>query len=681
MPAQMPFDFDAAQARHSELTATLREADRKYFREEAPAMPDDAYDALAREADGLRARHPQLPERPVGFGPDPRLGTVRHRTPMMSLENASTPDDVARFAARAAAAMRPDGATFTSELKIDGLSLSIVYEGRALVRAATRGDRAEGEDVTAAARNIEGLPLRLPEDAPEDLEVRGEAYMRNEDFDAANDAQRARGAEPYKTPRNAASGAIRKGTSGDPRKVRFQAYQAFPADLGPTQEALLAKLAGWGFETPPALHGLRSAEDLMGAHRQFGELRPSLPFEIDGVVHKVASIAAREAMPGTSRTPGWAIAHKFPPAQASTTLAGITVQVGRSGTLTPVAELAPVRIGGVVVSRATLHNADNVARLDARPGDAVLVERAGDVIPKVVAVTDADREGRPLPWAMPAHCPSCGARAARDPEAAATRCTNAMSCGASALARFEHLAGRDVLDIDGLGEGAIADLIALGVLRTPADLYRLRGHRLRIASQAGWGDKSADALLAAVERARRVRLSRLVTSLGIREIGRTAGRLIEARFETLGAALSAMRGAALGEGPAIAALSGIDGIGPKMVSEIAQWFGEPQNVLALDDLLSEVTVLPYERPEAAAGHRLAGKTVVFTGTLDSGTREAAEAKARSLGARTSSSISAKTDFLVAGRDAGSKLSKAQALRDRGSAIETLSEAEWEAIAG
>jgi DNA ligase (NAD+) len=678
MPSQPALDLFSAKERHTTLSKEIAAADQDYHQKDSPILSDSDYDAKANEADSLRDRFPELPDRGVGYSPDPTMTRVAHSTPMMSLANVKSNDDLPNLFKLVCATFPGKPVEFCSELKIDGLSLALRYRGRIFQQAITRGDHVEGEDVTAAARNIVGLPLQLPPGAPADIEVRGEAYMTNADFDAANETRTHQGAELYKTARNAAAGAIRKGSSTDARKVRFQAYAA-PGDfVADTQEELLTILESWGFEIPYHRGHLKSVEDMQAAHRLIGENRSALPFEIDGVVHKLSSFAQRESITGTGRTPGWAIAHKFPAAQATTILREIKVQVGRTGVMTPVAELDPVKIGGVIVSRATLHNADQVAEHDLRPGDTVLIERAGDVIPKILRRVADERAARGQIWAMPSHCPSCGAKSARDPEAAATRCTNAMSCSASAIARFEHLARRDVLDIDGLGGSAITDLTVIGLLRTPADIFRLKHHRKDIAYQPGWGEKSADGLLAAIEKARTIPLSRFITSLGIREIGRTAGRLIASTFMTTEATIAAMQGAADKNVSDIAALEAIPGIGPIMVQEIALWFREPQNVEAMNDLLREVTIAPLERVVQTGAQPLAGKTVVFTGTLESGSRPAAEAKAQALGAKTSGSISAKTHILVYGTDAGGKLEKARTVQAAGSPIEILAENEWAA---
>jgi DNA ligase (NAD+) len=555
MSAQLPLDFETAKNIHDRLIRETREADAAYFRDAAPTMTDPEYDAKARTVDELTVAFPELEERPIGYPPGPGARRVIHSAPMQSLANAYTLDEIEAFVARVEAAL-PAGTivTFIPELKIDGVSLALRYVGRRLNLALTRGDHREGEDVTSAALRIEGLPLTLPADAPEEIEIRGEGYMLNSDFEAANDWQRARGQDLYKTPRNAAAGAIRKASADDCRKVRFMAYQTVgtPTPVAETQTGLLNRLADWGFETPI---WYAAQHDSQGLRRKFDRIaltRPHLAHDIDGVVVKVNELALRPLLQGTSRTPGWAIAWKFEAETARTTLLGITVQVGRSGVLTPVAELSPVSVGGVLVSRATLHNGDHVERLDPRIGDTAIVARAGDVIPKVSEIVPAADRGER--WRMPTACPSCGSATRRDPGQSSTYCTNAMSCEATALARFEHLSRRDVLDIEGLGGKSLETLIGLGILRTPADLYRLHLSRGEIARQPGWGEKSTQALLDAIEVSRKLPLSRLIVSLGIREIGRTAGRLLEDRFGTLEATLAAMKGAAAGQESDIAAL-------------------------------------------------------------------------------------------------------------------------------
>lgn len=682
----LPPDHGAARAELRELREAIRAADLAYHRDDAPEITDPDYDALVRRERAVAAAFPDLAdgERPVGAPPSPLFAQALHIAPMLSLANAFTLDEARAFHDRMRDALGPS-VRFVPEHKIDGLSLSLTYRERRLATAATRGDGTVGEDVTANARTIPGIPHALPDGAPDLIEIRGEAYMAAEDLAAANARRAQARKEPFANLRNAAAGSLRHGDPEETRlrKLRFKAYGLgrASAPVADGEETLLAALAAWGFDVPH--HGAPGTDfDAIAAfHAQAERERAALGFDIDGTVVKVERFALRDALGATGREPRWAVALKFPAPKAQTRLRRIVVQVGRSGVLTPVADLDPVAVGGVVVARATLHNEANVRRLDLRPGDTVIVERAGDVIPKVVgrAAADADRPDRGARWTMPQACPACGSIAARDPRGAAVRCTNAMTCAASTLARFARLVGRDVLDIDGLGEGRLEDLLTLDVLHGPADLYRLHRHRARIERAPGWGEVSSAKLLQAIEARRSVPLDRLLISLGIREVGHTACRLIAERYRTAGAALAAMRDCAT-DPAARAALTRIEGLGPVMADEVAAWFSEPRNTAALDDLLTEIGVasLPVAAPAGPAP--LAGKTVVFTGALSTTTRAEAEALARQLGAATAGSVSAKTSILVVGDKAGSKRAKADQLNRQGANIQVIDETAWNKLA-
>lgn len=688
-PDARPFPVSRDAAACAELHAlreAIRTADAAYHRDDAPEITDPEYDALIRREQAIAAAFPDLAasERPIGALPSPAFEAVRHITPMLSLGNAFSLSEAGAFYDRVREAIGPS-VRFVCEHKIDGLSLSLTYRDRRLDTAATRGDGAEGENVTPNARTIPDIPHTLPEGSPDLIEIRGEVYMAAEDFASANERRAETGKEPFSNLRNAAAGSLRHSNPEETRLrgLRFRAYGLghASAPIADGEERLLTVLASWGFPVPRSSPPTADFAAIVAFHAEAGRERPTLGFDIDGTVVKVERLAQRELLGSTGREPRWAIALKFPAQRAQTRLLGIRVQVGRSGVLTPVADLEPVVVGGVEVTHATLHNEDAVRRLDLRPGDTVTVERAGDVIPKVVgrADADADRPGRGGRWTMPETCPACGSIATRDPRGAAVRCTNLMSCQATTLARFTRLVGRDVLDIDGLGGKGLLDLLKLEVLHAPADLYRLRQYEALIERAPGWGETSVVNLLRAVEARRSVPLDRLLISLGIREVGHTACRAIAERYRTAEASLAAMRACAASPA-ARRELTGIDGLGPIMADEVAAWFSEPQNVAALDDLLTEISVM--DRPDAAPSGPvpLKGKVVVFTGTLSTTTRDAAEALARRLGATTSGSVSAKTSILVAGEKAGAKRAKADELNRKGAGIQVIDEADWNRLA-
>ena len=681
----LPVSREAASAELHGLREAIRTADTAYHQDDAPEITDPAYDALVRRERAVAAAFPDLtgPERPVGASPSPAFDAVRHITPMLSLGNAFRLDEARAFFDRVREALGPS-VRFVCEHKIDGLSLSITYRHRRLDTAATRGDGVEGENVTPNARTIPDIPHALPEGAPDLIEIRGEVYMAAVDFTSANERRAEAGKEPFSNLRNAAAGSLRHSDPEETRLrgLRFRAYGLGHAStpIADGEERLLSVLASWGFDVPRSSPPTADFAAIAAFHAEAERERPTLGFDIDGTVVKVERFAQRGLLGSTGREPRWAIALKFPAQRAQTRLLGIRIQVGRSGVLTPVADLEPVVVGGVEVTRATLHNEDAVRRLDLRPGDTVTVERAGDVIPKVVGRADAgtDRPGGDGRWTMPETCPACGSIAARDPRGVAVRCTNAMSCAATTLARFTRLVGRDVLDIDGLGAEGLADLLTLEVLHAPADLYRLRRHRTLLERAPGWGEASVANLLRAIEARRTVPLDRVLISLGIREVGHTACRAIAEHYRTAAASLAAMRACAT-DPAARLALTEIDGLGPIMADEVASWFSEPRNVAALDDLLTEISVV--DRPQATAGSApLKGKVVVFTGTLSTTTRDAAEARARQLGAATAGSVSARTSILVVGEKAGAKRAKADELNRRGAAIQVLDEDAWNALA-
>lgn len=682
MPAIPP---DAADE-YSRLLADVSAWGVAYHRDDTPVVDDATYDAAVQRVAALEERYPGLadPESPtktVGGPLAPGFSEVRHAKPMLSLSNGFTADDVRRFDAAIRKALGLAGdveVPYASEPKIDGLSLSLRYEHGVLLQAATRGNHETGEDVTANARTIGDIPQQLGPDAPAVVEVRGEVYMSKADFAALNGRLQAAGAKLLANPRNAAAGSMRQLNPAvtAARPLRFFAYALgeVSGPVAPSQSGLLAKLQDWGFQVAPEARSCLGVEQLLAHYDWVNTRRGTLPYDIDGVVYKLDNMAAQARLGMVSRAPRWALAHKFPAEQALTLLQDITIQVGRSGVLTPVARLAPVNVGGVMVSNATLHNADHIARNDIRIGDQVVVQRAGDVIPQVVRAVPEARPEAARPYAFPSSCPACGSAAHREEGGAFTRCSGGLACPAQAVEQIRHFASRDVFDIEGMGEGAVEDLHRLGYLHTPADIFRLHARAGELGQQEGWGKRSVSLLLDAIEARRTIDLHRFVTSLGIREVGRTMGHLFAAHYGTVDRWLEAMQAVGRGDAAAQADLDDIETVGPVIVREIAEWFGNPHNLDVVDDLLREVTVRPYVAPVVSAESQVVGKRVVFTGTLEGMTRPEAEAEATRLGAKVSSSISKKTDILVVGADAGGKAEKAASI-----GVKMMTQAEWRAL--
>lgn len=669
--------------------------DARYHKEDAPEISDGDYDALRRRNEAIEARFPNLirkdsPSLKVGAALKSGFGKIRHVKPMLSLGNAFNDEDVAEFMARI---RRFLGLSDTEELailaepKIDGLSASLRYENGKLVYAATRGDGAEGEDVTANMRTLEDVPETLI-GAPDILEVRGEVYMRKDDFFALNERQAAAGAKTFANPRNAAAGSLRQ---LDPsitkqRPLRFFGYAwgDLSAPLASTQAEARERLKELGFSLnhPTAL--CRSLEEVLAHYRLIETQRAELPFDIDGVVYKVDRLDWQERLGQVSRAPRWAIAHKFAAEKAETVIEEITVQVGRTGALTPVANLKPVTVGGVVVSRATLHNQDEIERLGVKEGDTVRIQRAGDVIPQVLEVV---KDGGGAPYTFPAACPVCGSDVERDDGEVVWRCTGGLICEAQAVERLKHFVSRDAFDIEGLGTKSIEEFWGEGLIQEPADIFRLSIHRDSLIGREGWKEKSVTNLLNAIEARREIPLDRFIYALGIRHIGQTTAKLLARSFQSFDAWRTAMTQVAAERkdnpdehkkpeliGPAYAELTGIDTVGMTAADSLAAFFGEDHNVAVLSSLAGTLTITDVEAPDVGDSP-VAGKTIVFTGTLEKMSRGEAKARAESLGAKVSGSVSKKTDFVVVGADAGSKAKKAAEL-----GVTTLSEDDWLAMA-
>jgi DNA ligase (NAD+) len=675
-----------AREEHARLQAELAEHDRRYHGEDAPTISDAEYDALRRRYTALEEAFPTLADadsanRKVGAAPSEKFAKVRHRVPMLSLGNIFADEEAEEFCARVRRFLGLSESApldVVAEAKIDGLSCSLRYENDELVQAATRGDGYEGEDVTANVRVVEAIPKRL-KGAPKVFEARGEVYMRHADFAALNARQAAAGKPVYANPRNFAAGSLRQ---LDPRMTAERPLQFFAYAWGEVSEPF----ASTQFEAIQAMHrfGLptnllltklcRSATEMLAQYHSIEEQRATLGYDIDGVVYKVNDLALQQRLGFVSRSPRWAVAHKFPAEQATTIVEAIEINVGRTGALTPIAKLRPVTVGGVVVSNATLHNEDEIARKDVRVGDTVLVQRAGDVIPQVLAVVLDKRPADSTPYVFPETCPICGSAALREIDEktgdkdVVRRCTGTLICPAQAVEGLKHFASRNAFDIEGLGEKLIELFFTKGLIRTPADIFTLKardgqaGPPLR--GWEGFGETSARNLFNAIDARRTIPLNRFLYALGVRHVGETNARRLARHFGDW----EYLRAAARAENAA-EELSGVGGIGPVVAEAIADFFAEPRNEAALDALVRQVTIEPMEA--IAAGHPLAGQTIVFTGSLEKMTRDEAKAVAERLGAKVSGSISAKTNLVVAGPGAGSKLAKAREL-----GVETVDEDEW-----
>ncbi len=665
------------------LARQIAHHNKLYHAHDAPEISDAEFDALVRRNAELEAEYPHLvrpdsPSRQVGHEvASSPLAKVTHAVRMMSLDNAFSEEDVAEFVARVRrflALGEGEPVAMTAEDKIDGLSCSLRYEQGRLVRAATRGDGQVGEDVTANVAAIADIPQQLAGDVPDVFEVRGEVYMSKADFAALNAAQEARGDKLFANPRNAAAGSLRQKDASvtASRPLRFLAHGWGAASAVPahSQFAMMQQLAAWGVPVSPLLTVCDSPAAMLAHYRAIEHARAELPYDIDGVVYKVDRLDWQERLGFVAKSPRWGIAHKFPAEQAETTLEAIDIQVGRTGKLTPVGRLTPVTVGGVMVSNVTLHNRDEIARLGVRIGDRVVIQRAGDVIPQVVE--NLTRDAPRAAYAFPDHCPECGSEAVAEEGEVDVRCTGGLICPAQRTERLKHFVSRAALDIEGLGEKTIDEFFALGWLESPADIFRLRRRREEMLGREGWKDKSVDNLIAAIEAKRAPDAARLLFGLGIRHVGAVTARDLLKRFVTLPALRALAERAGSGDDDARAELTAIDGIGPAVAEALGDFFHEAHNRAVWDDLLGEVTPPDYivETRDSA----VAGKIVVFTGKLETMSRDEAKAQAERLGAKAAGSVSAKTDLVVAGPGAGSKLKQAAAL-----GIGVIDEAAWAEI--
>jgi DNA ligase (NAD+) len=701
-----PMTEAEAANRLMRLAKEIARHNRLYHDQDQPEITDAAYDALIRKNNALEVAFPHLmrpdsPNAQVGAAPTSGLKKVQHAVRMMSLDNGFSDEDIAEFVARVRRflALAEDvPVALTAEPKIDGLSCSLRYEKGELRLAATRGDGATGEDVTANVRTIADIPERLTgSNIPDLFEVRGEVYMAKADFVALNarllsEADDPEKARQFANPRNAAAGSLRQKDAAvtASRPLRFLAHgwgeaSGLPAE---TQLGVMEAIGGWGLPVSDRLTRVETLDALIAHYRAIEAARADLPFDIDGVVYKVDRLDWQQRLGFVAKAPRWAIAHKFPAERAQTTLEAIDIQVGRTGKLTPVGRLTPVTVGGVVVSNVTLHNADEIARLGVRPGDRIVVQRAGDVIPQVV--DNLTRDEARAAFDFPDHCPVCGSEAVREEGEVDIRCTGGLICGAQRFERLRHFVSRGALDIEGLGEKTIQEFLDLGWITEPADIFRLKAHRAALLEREGWKEKSVDNLFAAIEAKREPDAARLLFGLGIRHVGAVTARDLLKRYtnlpgiRALAEQIIALRDATVrAEGEeearfrnrldkAIAEMIGVENVGSAVGHALADFFHEPHNCDAWDDLLSQVAPPDYVVETTASA--VTGKTVVFTGKLETMSRDEAKAQAERLGAKAAGSVSAKTDLVVAGPGAGSKLKQAAAL-----GIEVIDEAAWAEI--
>lgn len=682
-------DLTEEQARKEleQIAAEMAKSDIAYYQNDNPYLTDAEYDALKRRNEQIEQRFPQLvransPSQKVGAPLLSAFKKVPHRFPMLSLGDVFSSEEVADFIMSVKRFLNTAAdISFMAEPKIDGLSFSARYENGKFVQGATRGDGVTGEDITENLKTIRQLPLEIKGNVPAVLEIRGEVYMSKADFFALNEKYQAEGKKTFANPRNAAAGSLRQldAKITAERNLSLFAYTwgEVSERVWDSQEDFFNHLREWGFPTNPHNRLCHNLEEIKDNFSRLMEIRAALPYDIDGLVYKVNNIALQERLGFLTRTPRWAIAHKFPAEQAITTINNIRVQVGRTGALTPVADLEPVNVGGVIVSHATLHNEDEIKRKDIRIGDAVIIQRAGDVIPQVVEVIKDKRPTDSQEFVFPETCPVCGAHAVREEDEAVRRCTGGLTCPAQAKERLIHFVSREAFDIAGLGSTIIDDFYNEGILHNPADIFTLEARNsggdlfshqkstvLHLEQREGWGKKSVEKLFHAIAIKRRISLPRFIYALGIRQVGTATALLLARHYGNFAKFMNEMINKETGP------LVTIDGIGPSMATDIVEFFQEEHNRTIINKLLNEITVEDFI-DDTDYNSPIAGKTVVFTGTLNRMTRSEAKAKAQSLGAKVAGSVSAKTDYVVMGADAGSKAAKA---KDLGVAI--LSEDEF-----
>ncbi|SCA57399.1 DNA ligase [Candidatus Terasakiella magnetica] len=674
-------EFDA----YAELKALAQEIaahDKAYYQEDEPSISDADYDALRQRNIAIEEKFPHLkrkdsPTDKVGAPVQSAFSKITHAVPMLSLGNAFNDEDVQDFIDRIRRFLGLDEAEaveIVAEPKIDGLSISLRYEKGRFKHAVTRGDGAVGEDVTQNVLTMKEIPLNLPEGVPDIVEIRGEIYMAKDEFDELNRQQEAAGAKVFANPRNAAAGSLRQLdtsiTAKRPLRIFAYAWGELSAPVSHTQMGVIEKFKDWGFPVNPLTKTCQNLEEVIALYTHINENRADLAYDIDGVVYKVNRLDWQDRLGMVTRSPRWAIAHKFPAEKAQTVLEAIDIQVGRTGKLTPVARLKPVTVGGVVVSNATLHNADEIKRKDVRVGDTVIIQRAGDVIPQVVEVVIAKRKDDSSAYVFEEKCPICESHAVREEGEVDYRCTGGLICAAQAVERLKHFVSRNAFDMDGVGAKNVEKFWQEGLVKTPADIFRLGDHVETIAKWEGWKEKSIANLQKSIEEKRTIGLDRFIYALGIRQVGQATAKTLAKNYLSFTTWQEAMIAAQDKESTAYNDLVAIDGIGELMAQDIIDFFEEDHNRDVMIDLNEQLNIADFVPPKTD-GSVVAGKTVVFTGTLVTMTRSEAKAKAESMGAKVSGSVSKKTDYVVAGESAGSKLKKAQELE-----LNVLSEEDW-----
>lgn len=670
---------EEAAAELKRIADEMAKADIAYYQNDDPYLTDAQYDALKKRNEQLENLFPELK---ISDGPSVRIGAkvrsefgkVTHRFPMLSLADIFSEEEVMEFVESISRFLgTSEGISFSAEPKIDGLSFSARYENGRFVRGATRGDGTTGEDITENLKTIADLPLTLPDGVPDILEVRGEVYMSKQDFFELNQKYESEGKKAFANPRNAAAGSLRQLDANITKERKLSLFVYTWGEVSDifwkSQSEFLEAMRGFGFKTNPYNRLCRNTEELTDYFNYLMEVRAELPYDIDGIVYKVDSLELQNRLGFLTRTPRWAIAHKFPAEQAFTKINDIRIQVGRTGALTPVADLEPVNVGGVIVSHATLHNEDEIKRKDIRIGDTVIIQRAGDVIPQVVGVVKEKRPENAAEFEFPHICPMCGAHAIREEDEAVRRCTGGLTCPAQAIERLRHFVSREAFDIEGLGARNMEEFFNEGIVKNPVDIFTLekRNKKLRddlfsalddgniyLENREGWGKKSVENLFRAINEKRHISLPRFIYALGIRQVGTATARLIAKHYGSFAHFTEDMKN------KETAKLLEIDGIGEAMVNDIIEFFGEEHNLKTIDGLLQEIEVEEFV-DNTDYSSPLAGKTVVFTGTLEKMTRAEAKAKALSLGAKVAGSVSKNTDYVIMGADAGSKATKAKEL--------------------
>ena len=656
------------------LRLLIERHDRLYHREDAPEISDAEYDALKKQLSDLEGDTADMfsPLNKVGAEPSKDFAKIRHALPMLSLSNCFSDQDVADFYDRVRKFLNSSAdIDILAEPKIDGLSCSLRYEKGILVQAATRGDGETGEDVTENIRTIRDIPQKLPSKAPDIFEVRGEIYMTRADFLELNKRQEKENEKVFANPRNAAAGSLRQLDAAitAKRPLRFFGYALgeTSSEISTTQQGIRVALAAFGFQVPEPAIVTSRIEELLSYHQQVYSKRIDIPYDLDGIVYKVNDIALQKRLGFISRAPRFATAHKFAAEQAETVIEKIIIQVGRTGTLTPVAELSPVNVGGVMVSRATLHNKDEIERKGIYAGARVVVQRAGDVIPQIVRVINPDNKKKYL---FPDKCPECGSKAVREEDEAAIRCTGGMTCPAQAVERLKHFVSKHAFDIEGLGDKIIREFWQEKIVAVPGDIFRLERYADTLTQREGWGALSIKNLLTAIDNRRHISLDRFIYALGIRQVGQATAKKLAGRYKNIDTLMLSLHEARKRSGPAFDDLLAIEDVGPAVAEDLISFFEEKKNIGIVNDLKEELTIEDYIRKNDIHSP-INGKTVVFTGKLTLFGREEAKAQAENLGAKTAGSVSKNTDYVVAGADAGSKLKKAHEL-----GVTILSEEEW-----